>query len=150
MRSFNVALLCSLIISVQCFGQNKPIAGFIFKSLKVTESNVYDFFVLSEIDTSKSLVDNLAQLKSDTLIRIGLSEYSLDYYNVIENINVPIKVLPVEVIWSDWTLEDMFLHQSSFISYLITLGNHTIINGYNPKKLHSFKEIRVLKTLSNP
>lgn len=150
MRNFKLAGLLSLVIGAQCFGQGKPITGFIFKSLKVTESNAFDFFVLAEIDTSKSLVDNLTHLNGDTLIRIGLTGFSLDYHDVTEDVNIPIKILPVEVIWSDWTLEDMFMHQESFIRFSIALGEHRIINGYNPKKLHSFKELRVLKTLSNP
>lgn len=134
-----------LMVSSMAMAQTKPVTGFIFKSLEIGDNSRMDFFLGAELDTTKSLEDNLIKLKNDTLVRINLTNVDISDTFIIKYAGKLINILPVKVIWSDWTIKDSFLHSQEFINFPILVTNQTIVDGYNPKLIRSFKKLTIVE-----
>lgn len=125
--------------------QGRPESGFVFRIAEIGENNSQIFFVAAEVDTTMSLEENLMQLENDTLVRINFRDAEIYNFSSIKNDGKIIHVLPVRVVWDNWSLEDSFLHSGNFTAFTIKAANRTIVHGYNPKLIRSFKSFAIVK-----
>lgn len=144
----NLLTLIFLTVFTITIAQDKKATGFLFLSLQVKDNSTFDFFIATELDTTKNLDYNLTLLKNDTLIRINLD--SVNFSNVchfeIENdTNKIIKIVPIKAIWNDWIIEDLFLQEKEFIEFPLRINNKMIVKGYYPKRIRSLRQIVEIK-----
>lgn len=137
-----------MTISSVSNAQEKYVTGFLFPSLSIGDSTSMDFFLITEVDSSLSLKDNLLKVRSDTLIRVSLGNSKLaSIFHVKNEVTGSIvQMVPLRIIWSVWMLEDNFLHTSVFTDFPISIMGNRIVDGYDASRVRSFAQLSTINT----
>jgi hypothetical protein len=145
MRNF---LLITFVLCFSCTScQVKSIRGFLFPSIDVNPTTKVSFFLPFQIDTTLSLQENIKMIKNDTLMSVSFEKITLDSTLFIKN-EIDSKLLwivPVDVIFGDWSIELRGPFIKLFEAYPIKVFGQTIVSGYNEKKSYYIKQARNIK-----